>query len=346
MDQLGRVRVGVIGAGRMGRIHTEDLSTRILGAAVVWIANPHIAAAEEMADNYHIKKVTANHREILDDPEVDAVVICSPTALHAEHIIEAAQANKHIFCEKPIAYNLQKIDQALGAVEEAGVKLQIGFNRRFDVNFRRAHEMVTSGKIGTPQLLRITSRDTYPPSIEFVRQSGGIFFDMTIHDFDMAQFMFGDITEVYAVGNVLVDPEIGEAGDIDTAVITLKFQNGAIGSIDNSRQAVYGYDQRLEVFGSGGMAQVQNIHQNSVIYSSTDEIAAAKPMDFFMERYRESFVQEMVEFIACVQKDGKPPITGYDARKPVVIGLAAQKSLQENRPVKLAEIESCPKEMN
>jgi len=340
MKEQKAVRVGVIGAGRIGKIHAEDLATRINGAEVSCIADPLVDAAQETAIALHIEKVTADYQDILNDPEIDAVAICSPTALHAQHIIEAAQAHKHIFCEKPIAYDLQKIDLALAAVEEAGVKLQIGFNRRFDANFHQAHEMVTSGKIGQPHLLRITSRDPHPPSIEFVKQSGGIFFDMTIHDFDMAQFMFGDIEEVYAVGNVLVDARIGEEGDIDTAIILLKFRNGALGTIDNSRQAVYGYDQRLEAFGSEGMVQVQNIPTDSVIHSRAGEIAASKPMPFFLERYRDSFIREMAEFIECIRKDSPPPITGYDARKPVVIGLAAQESFRTGRPIKLSEIES------
>ncbi|MGD0707308.1 MAG: inositol 2-dehydrogenase [Anaerolineaceae bacterium] len=338
MEEREAVRVGVIGAGRIGKIHAEDLATRINGAKASCIADPLIDAAQETAKRLHIEKVTADYHEILDDPEIDAVAICSPTALHAEHIVETAQAHKHIFCEKPISYDLQKIDRALAAVEKAGVKLQIGFNRRFDVNFHQAHELVASGKIGVPHLLRITSRDPHPPSIEFIKQSGGIFFDMTIHDFDMAQYMFGDIEEVYAVGNVLVDARIGKEGDIDTTIIMLKFKSGAMGTIDNSRQAIYGYDQRLEAFGSEGMVQVQNIPLDSVIYSRAGDIATSKPMPFFLERYRDSFIREMAEFIECVRKDSQPPITGHDARKPVVIGLAAQESFRTGRPVKLSEI--------
>lgn len=340
MHNQNTIRVGVIGAGRIGKIHAEDLAGRIPGAQVVWIADPDLAAAKDTADRLRIANFSPDYRDILSDKQVDAVAICSPTALHAEHIIQAAEAGKHIFCEKPISYDLAKIDAANRAVQNAGVKLQIGFNRRFDVNFSRVQTLIRDGKIGLPHLLRITSRDPHPPSPQFIKSSGGMFFDMTIHDFDMAQFLFGDVEEVFAAGAVLVDPAIGEQGDIDTAVITLRFKNGAIGTIDNSRQAVYGYDQRIEAFGSLGMLQAQNVNENSVIYSGADEVASAKPLLFFLERYRDSFIREMAEFIACVQNDTRLPVTGEDARKPVVIGLAALRSLKENRPVKITEIDA------
>ncbi len=337
MDPSGLVRVGVIGAGRIGKIHAEDLTHRIPGATVSIIADPDFNAARELADRLQVGQASADYRQVLMDSAVDAVAICSPTALHSQQIIEAAQAGKHIFCEKPIAYDLKQIDEVLAEVEKARVKLQIGFNRRFDPNFRHARDLIAAGKIGTPHILRITSRDPHPPSLEFVRQSGGLFFDMAIHDFDMAQFLCGEVEGVYAVGSVLVDAGIGEAGDIDTAVICLKFTSGALGTIDNSRQAVYGYDQRVEVFGSAGMVQAQNQMQDSVIYSNADQVASARPLAFFLERYRDSFILEMAEFIACIQQDGRPPVSGYDARKPVVIGLAAQRSFREGRPVRISE---------
>jgi myo-inositol 2-dehydrogenase/D-chiro-inositol 1-dehydrogenase len=333
------INVGVIGAGRIGKIHAEDLANRIPGVKVVTISDPDLIAAQELAARLQVGWAIGDYHEILKDRTIDAVAICSPTALHAQHIVEAAQAGNQIFCEKPIAYDLKQIDVVLAEVEKAGVKLQIGFNRRFDASFKHAHDMIWAGKIGAPHILRITSRDPHPPTPEFAKLSGGIFFDMTIHDFDMAQFLFGEIEEVYTVGNVLVDPRIGDAGDIDTAIITLKFKNGALGTIDNSRQAVYGYDQRIEAFGSAGMVQAQNNLEDSLIYSNADQVALAKPVLFFLERYRESFITEMAQFIACVRSGEQPPVNGYDARKPVVIGLAAQRSYLEGRPVKLTEIE-------
>lgn len=339
MTANNNVRVGVIGAGRIGKIHAHNLATAIAGAQVVAIADPLVDAAQALAQQLAVSQVTEDHRKILENPDIDAVVICSSTNTHAQMIIEAARAGKQIFCEKPIAYDLKKIDEALDVVKECGVLLQIGFNRRFDPNFKKVHEMVAAGKIGSPQILRITSRDPAPPPIEYVKVSGGIFFDMTIHDFDMARYLVGaDVEEIYAAGGVLVDPRIGAAGDIDTAAVTLYFQNGAIGVIDNSRKAVYGYDQRVEVFGSEGMLSVQNETPDRAIYSSAAGVEAAKPLYFFLERYAQSFVDEMSQFIQSIQQGLQPPVTGLDGRIPVVMALAATRSLKEHRPVKLSEV--------
>jgi len=339
MSASQNLHTGVIGAGRIGKIHAENLARYVTGVTVAAIADIDLAAAQETAARLGIPKVTADYKEILADPSIDAVVICSSTGTHARLIVEAAAAGKHIFCEKPIDHDLAKIDQALQSVEEAGVKLQIGFNRRFDANFRSAREIIAGGKIGHPHILRITSRDPAPPPISYIKGSGGIFLDMTIHDFDMARYLMGcEVSEVYTAGAVLVDPEIGEAGDIDTAVVTLYFENGAIGTIDNSRKAVYGYDQRVEVFGSGGMVQVANNTPNTAVYSNGDGVIAAKPLYFFLERYTQSFIDEMRQFCEAVQKDTPTPVTGIDGRIPVVMGMAAWKSYREKRPVKLSEI--------
>lgn len=334
------IRIGVIGAGRIGKIHAENLATRVPGAQVIAISDIDLAAAEETASRLHVPQVSADYRDILNNKMVDAVAICSSTNTHARITIEAAQAGKHIFCEKPIDNDLEKIDQALAAAKKANVKLQVGFNRRFDPDFRKAREMIADGKIGQLHLLRITSRDPAPPPIEYVRISGGIFLDMTIHDFDMARYLSGsEIEEVFVAGGVLVDPKIGEAGDVDTAVITLRFNNGAIGTIDNSRQAVYGYDQRVEAFGSAGMVTVANNTPDTLTYSNSEGVHAAKPLHFFLERYTESFMIEMKEFVQAIQEDVPPPVTGVDGRIPVLIGMAAWKSYREHRPVKLAEMD-------
>jgi len=339
MDNLKTIRLGVIGAGRIGKIHAENLATRIPGASVSAIADPILSAAQETAERLHIPVACADYHQILDDADIDAVAICSSTDTHARLIVEAARTGKHIFCEKPIAYDLAKIDEALAAVEKAGVKLQIGFNRRFDPNFRKVRQMVRDGKIGDVHILRITSRDPAPPPIEYVKVSGGIFFDMTIHDFDMARYLSGDeVEEVYVAGGVRVDPRIGEAGDIDTAVVTLTFKGGAIGTIDNSRKAVYGYDQRVEVFGSEGMVTAFNNTPDSHIYSNAEGVHSSKPLYFFLERYMESFIAEMKAFVECVQKDSPPPVSGIDGRIPVMIAMAATRSYREKRPVKLSEV--------
>lgn len=334
-----QLRIALIGAGRIGKVHAESIATRIPEAQLIGIADVEYAAAEAIAQRYRTPLLAADYHELLNAPEVDAVVICSPTTTHAAIIEEAAAAGKHIFCEKPISLSLEKIDGALAAVEQAGVKLQIGFNRRFDPSFRQVREMVAAGKIGQPHILRITSRDPAPPPISYVKTSGGLFLDMTIHDFDMARYLIGsEVEEVYVAAAVLVDPAIGEAGDVDTAVITLRFANGVIGTIDNSRQAVYGYDQRIEVFGSEGMAAAGNRTADSHVYSNADGVHTALPLYFFLERYFDSFVAEMKEFVAAVMHDRPTPVTGLDGRAPVVIGLAAQQSLRENRPVHLSEI--------
>src|SRR5574338_954873 len=216
-------------------------------------------------------------------------------------------------------------------VQKAGVLFQVGFNRRFDPNFKKVREMVAEGKVGDLHILRITSRDPAPPPIEYVKVSGGIFFDMTIHDFDMARYLTGsEVEEIYVAGAVRVDPAIGEAGDVDTAVITLRFASGAIGTIDNSRKAVYGYDQRVEVFGSQGMVQAQNNTPDNDIYYAADGVHSAKPLYFFLERYMESFIAELKEFVRSIQEDTTPPVVGLDGRMPVLIGMAARKSYLEN----------------
>jgi myo-inositol 2-dehydrogenase/D-chiro-inositol 1-dehydrogenase len=333
-----KISIGIIGAGRIGKLHAEHLAYRVSGANIIAIADVFLEAAEKCAADLQIPSAGRDHREIMENPDIEAVIICSSTDTHAQMIGEAAAAGKHIFCEKPIDFDLARIDRALEAVDKAGVKLQVGFNRRFDPNFRRVREMVATGKIGTPHILRITSRDPQPPPIEYVKVSGGIFLDMTIHDFDMARYLIGsEVEEIYAAGGVMVDPAIGEAGDIDTAIITLRFENGVIGTIDNSRQAVYGYDQRVEVFGSEGVVMVSNNTPDTAVYSNAEGVHSSLPLFFFVERYTDSYVAEMKTFVECIQQDKMPPVTGMDGRIPVVMGYAAKKSYQENRPVRLDE---------
>jgi len=254
-------------------------------------------------------------------------------------IIETAGAGKHIFCEKPIDFNIERIKQALLATEAARVKLQIGFNRRFDHNFRKVSEVVKNGNIGDVHIVKITSRDPAPPPIEYVNVSGGIFLDMAIHDFDMARYVCAsEVDTVYARGAVLIDPEIGKLGDVDTAITTLTFKNGALGVIDNSRQAVYGYDQRVEVFGSKGCVNVENDFPNSAVLSTADGVTSEKPHYFFLERYKTSYIEELKAFTEAVARDEETLVTGNDGLQPVLIGLAALRSLKENRPVAVEEM--------
>ncbi len=335
----GHVNIAVIGLGRIGRLHAENLAHRIPQAKLVAISDINPETLGRCAAELGVPVAVQDHRAILDRPDIDAVAICSSTDTHAQMIEEAAAAGKHIFCEKPIDLDLARIDRVLAAAEKAGVKLQIGFNRRFDPSFRHAQKVVVAGKIGRPHLLRITSRDPQPPPLKYVEVSGGLFLDMTIHDFDMARYLVGsEVTEVQAVGAVLVDPKIGQAGDIDTAVVILRFENGAIGVIDNSRKSVYGYDQRAEVFGSEGLVTVSNRAPDSATVSDTVGIHSPLPLFFFLERYAESYLAEMQEFITCILDNKSPSVTGADGRIAAVMGQAAWRSYRENKPVRLTEI--------
>jgi myo-inositol 2-dehydrogenase/D-chiro-inositol 1-dehydrogenase len=330
----------VIGAGRIGRVHAQNLAHRIPNVQLLAVADPNEQAARELASVSGAQLVVSDHRELLSNPDVDAVLICSPTGSHATICQEAARAGKHIFCEKPISQSLEKIDETLRVVDQAGVKFQVGFNRRFDANFRRVRQGIESGEIGVPWLLHIISRDPAPPGIDYVRTSGGIFLDMTIHDFDMARYLVGDeVEEVYTMAAVRVDPAIGEAGDLDTALISLRFRGGVIASIDNSRKAVYGYDQRVEVLGSKGAISTLNNYPNQAIISDATTIRRDLPLNFFMDRYTDSFVAEVAAFVEAVMADTPVPVSGLDGRPPVAIALAAAKSHKERRPIALAEIE-------
>ncbi len=340
MPTASPLRLGIIGAGRIGKLHAANLTARIDQAEVTAIADIDLPAAQAVAKQLRLPRAEADYRRLLEDPAIDAVAICSATDTHARIVVEAAEAGKHLFCEKPIDFDLGRIDAALAAVARAGVTFQVGFNRRFDANFSQVQRMVAEGKIGTPHLLRITSRDPAPPPLAYVRASGGLFLDMTIHDFDMARFLVGsEVTEVYTLGAVRVDPEIGAAGDLDTAIVSLRFANGVLGTIDNSRRAVYGYDQRVEVFGDGGMVAVANNTPDQHVYSNAEGVHAAKPLYFFLERYNESYVAELQAFVTSVLNGTPPPVGGVDGRIPVVMGLAARKSYDEPRPVALSELE-------
>jgi myo-inositol 2-dehydrogenase/D-chiro-inositol 1-dehydrogenase len=337
---MKKLNIGLIGTGRIGRLHAENLARRIPEANLAMVCDALPDSAAECAADFQIPVVVPDPQAIFESPEIEAVAICSSTDTHADLMIKAARAGKHIFCEKPLALDLASIDQALSEVEQSGVKLQVGFNRRFHANFKKVHDLVAAGKIGQPHLLRISSRDAAPPPVSYIKVSGGIFLDMTIHDFDLARYLMdSEVEEVFATGAVLVDPAIGEAGDVDTAAITLRFANGAIGTIDNSRRAVYGSDQRAEVFGSKGVAMAENNRPHNTSFLSSEETTMALPYARFLDLYRDSFVAELESFISAIQRDTEPLVTGLDGRIPLVMGLAAGRSLQENRPVRLREFD-------
>ena len=331
------VTFGIIGAGRIGKLHADNLLSRVDGARLKAITDPFLD--EDWAASRNIPLTGKDHRILLDDPEIDAILIGSPSAEHAPQMIECAEAGKHIFCEKPIALDPEIIRNALAEVDKSGVKLQVGFNRRFDPNFAAVQQQVVSGVLGDPHIIRITSRDPAPPPAEYVAGSGGMFLDMTIHDFDMARFLSGsEVTEVHAYGTVLVDPEIGKAGDIDTAVISLKFANGALGIIENSRKAVYGYDQWVEVFGSKGTAMADNNTPTSMVVYNESGTIRDKPLYFFLERYEAAFIDEMKAFVNAIREDKTTAVSGKDGLAPVLIALAAQESLKSRKPEKVDSV--------
>lgn len=337
---MKKLNVGIIGAGRIGQVHAKSITYHIPQAKIVAISDIYYEGAKRVAESLGIPNAYEDYHQILNNPEIDAVLICSSTDTHADIAVEAAEAGKHIFCEKPVDLTVAKIKKVIAAVEKAGVKLQIGFNRRYDHNFAEIKRLANDGKLGKLQTIKITSRDPEPPSIDYVKVSGGIFLDMTVHDFDMARFIGGEVEEVYANAAVTVDEAIGEAGDVDTALIALKFKNGAIGVIDNCRKACYGYDQRLEVFGTGGQASAANDTPTNVSYINENGNMTDKPLYFFLERYMQSFTDEMTEFINAVQNDEQTKTTVNDGLEALRLGLAAKLSVKEHRPVKLSEIEA------
>ena len=327
------VRIGLLGCGRIGRMHAEMIARRIPGLALTRMFDVRRAAAEETAAALG-GVVDDTPEDLIGADDVDAIAICSSTDTHVELLVAGAAAGKPIFCEKPLTLDLPDLDRGLSAVEAAKVLLQVGFNRRYDPSHREVRDRVAAGDVGELHLVRITSRDPAPPPIAYIEVSGGIFCDMTIHDFDMARFVTGrEITEVYATGAVRVDPAIGAAGDLDTAVVVLQHTDGVITTIDNSRQAVYGYDQRVEAFGSGGMVGSENaLTTTTILRNATGGQQSALP-DFFRERYEASYLAEWEAFASIVESGGPSPVTGEDGRAALVAGLAAWRSVREGRPV-------------
>ena len=332
-----KLRIGVIGAGRIGKLHSNNLATRVPNAELAAISDVYEPAAKELAEKLGVPNYYNDYHKILEDPTIDAVFICSSTDTHSPISIEAAKAGKHIFCEKPIDHDLDKIKAVLEEVKKAGVKYQVGFNRRFDRNFKHVHEVVQSGGIGDVQIVKVTSRDPEAPPLSYVKVSGGIFVDMTIHDFNMVRYLSGsEVEEVSAVGACLVNPEIGQAGDVDTCIITLKFANGALGVIDNSRQAVYGYDQRIEVFGSKGCITADNETPNNTTLYTADGVQKEKPLWFFLERYNDAFIAEENSFVDACLNGTDTAVGAFDGLQPVLIAIAAKESCEKGGvPVKV-----------
>lgn len=334
-----QVKIAVIGTGRIGSVHTRNLVRSIHEAKVVAVCDIRLEAAQAVADELGVERAVKDYHELLDDKGIEAVLIATNTDTHAFIVKDAANASKQIFCEKPLALNLTDIDDVMKTVEMSAVKLQVGYNRRFDKGFQRVHQLVTSGEIGQPCILHITNRDPEPPSLEYAKSSGGMFLDMSIHDFDMVRFQIGEVDEIYAIGSVIVAPYLKDIGDVDIDIISLQFANGAVGAIDNSRKCVYGYDQRLEVFCSNGTAMAGNEYENMAIRGDDSGYHSARVPYSFIERYADCYIEEVRQFIQCVRDDKPVSPTGYDSRASVLLGLAAWESYRQKRPVSMKEFE-------
>ena len=334
------VKVGIIGAGRIGKVHINSICSKVKNAQVKTVADPFLnEETAAWAKSMGVEKTTKDYHEILEDPEIDAVLICSSTDTHTPISLEAIRAGKHVFCEKPIDHDIAKIQSVIDALKGTDLKYMVGFNRRFDHNFSAAQKAVADGRVGKVEVIKITSRDPEPPSPEYIKVSGGMFMDMTIHDFDMVRFLAGcNAEEVYVEAANLVDPAIGEAGDVDTAVITIRMENGAIAVIDNCRRASYGYDQRAEVLGSDGMVAISNDSASNAVISNADGVQAEKPLFFFLERYMDAYAAEMTAFVQAIETNTQTPLGVEDGLYPVLMAEAAGISVREHRPVKISEI--------
>jgi len=327
-------RIGIIGAGRIGKLHAQNLKNHLPQFKLVGIADPQIDTS--WAQQLAIPLVTKQVEDLLFHQDIDALLIASPSDQHLVQIAAASESGKAIFCEKPIGLNEADIKAVLATVKNNRTLLQLGFNRRFDPSFAHLQNEVARGAIGSSQILKITSRDPACPSSAYCATSGGMFMDMSIHDFDMAAFiMQSEVVEVYASGAVLINPDFAALNDVDTAIIQLRFANGALGVIDNSRQAVYGYDQRIEVFGSKGMLLADNQLQHSVSLHIQSVTTAANPEYFFLERYQQAYIAELKAFHSAWQSNSASPVSGEAGLKALQIAQAANESLAKKMPVSL-----------
>lgn len=337
---MKKVRLGLVGCGRIGQLHGTNLVQSVPQAELVAVADPYMNdTMRAWAAGLGIKNVYDDTNKIMEDPSIDAVMVCSATPSHVDLISAAAKNGKHVFCEKPLHTDVAKIKECIKLCEEAGVKLQVGFVRRFDHNHRKVREVVASGRLGDPCIVKVSSRDPADQPMSYIETSGGIHVDMTIHDFDMARFLAGsDAVEVFAIG-MCSNPDYAKYGDVDNTIITIKFANGAIGVIDNTRSSCYGYDQRTEVQCQKGCVQVSNDLENTAMISSAEGVEVAKPTWFFLERYNDAFIDEDTQFCKAVLGEQEVSVGGIDGLQPVLMAKAAKLSLEEGRPVKISEVE-------
>lgn len=333
------LKIGIIGAGRIGKVHAKA-ALNVDGAVIKWIADPIINDLENIAKSMGIEKTSKDYKDILNDKDVDAVFICTPTDTHYSISMEALNAGKHVFCEKPVDLELNRVKDVKELVEKTGKKYMVGFNRRFDHNFKAIRDNINKGLIGKLELIQITSRDPEPPPLSYIKVSGGLFCDMMIHDFDMVRYLSSsNPISVTAIGNALVDPKIkSEGNDVDTAIVTIELENNALAVITNSRRASYGYDQRAEVHGEKGAISCTNDTASTLVVSTENGINHEKPLYFFLERYLDAYKTEIEMFIDAVINNKETPVTIEEAYQSLLLAKAAKKSLEENRKVYIKEL--------
>ncbi|GLR67133.1 inositol 2-dehydrogenase [Acidocella aquatica] len=331
---MSKLKIALIGAGRIGRVHAANLAL-LENAQLTVVSDAIEAAAIDLAGRYGVR-ATTDAAAAIASPDVDAVLVCSSTDTHAEMILAAVRAGKPVFCEKPVDMSADGIRAVLAGVAAAKGMLMVGFNRRFDPNFREVQNRIANGAIGNVELVSIISKDPAPPPVSYIARSGGLFRDMMIHDFDMARFLLGEEpVEVHAVGSSLVDPAIGEAGDVDTAAVLLRTASGKIATITNSRRATFGYDQRIEVHGAVGMLSVGNQHVTTVSEANTRGYTADVAQLFFLERYNEAYRAELAAFIDCATTGKAPSPAGEDGLRAQMLADAATESVRTGLPVRL-----------
>ncbi len=334
-----RVRVAVFGVGRLGRRHAEVIARRVPKAELVAIVDANPAAAETAASALGVNRWSSNPDEIMADPEIDAVVIASSTATHAPLIISAARAGKDIFCEKPIALDLDATDEATDAVATAGVRLQIGFQRRFDPSYIKAKTMIDEGVLGRIEYIRDAMRDPVPASREYLASCGGMFRDLTIHNFDNVRWLMGDaVEEVFTMGSALVDPMFVELNDVDTSVVSVRFANGSLASIESGRRSGFGYDVRTEIFGSEGALMVGYTRETAVLHYSQAGVQSDH-VQWFLDRFADAYTAELEAFIDAIVNDTPVAVSSEDGRAALAMAYAAERSLHEHRAVRLQEFD-------
>lgn len=337
----GRLNVGLIGLGRLGRVYAQNLAQRVPGARLVAVADQKPGLAASVAAEFGIAKPYERHQDLLNDPDVDAVVIITSTSTHKQVVMDAAASHKAIFCEKPMALSLEDAGEMLRAVENAGVFFQMAFQRRFDAGYAAAKKKIDEGVIGTPVLLTSTSRDPFPPPLEFCnpKVSGGLIADMGIHDFDVARMFMGDVQSVHAIGGTLAFPEMKTVGDIDNAIINMTFENGTLGVVQLSRNAVFGYDIRGEVWGTKGSIQIGYFRQTPILVM-TEAGITHDVVPYFMQRFETAYLTQIQDFVDKVRTGLKPSVTGNDAIAAMRISLAATLSCKEGRSVAIQEMDT------